>query len=97
MRLVHPIAGMVAKTDGLGMKKKKGKGMIKTRICWWCNWKRVIWFPIWKEKTGNGFLADFAKEKAIELAKNAGKFAVDKGAEFAKEKASEFKKIKLRV
>ena len=93
--LVHPTAGMVAKTVGLSMKKKKGKGLIIPGYAGDILEKGLFDSLFGKKKNGSGFLADFAKEKAIELAKNAGKFAVDKGAEFAKDKASEFLKNKI--
>ena len=86
--LVHPTAGMVAKTVGLGMKKK-GKGLIIPGYAGDIL-ERGLFDSFIGKKKGNGFLADFAKQKAIELAKTAGKFAVEKGTELAKDKASEF-------
>lgn len=38
------------------------------------------------KKTGKGLLGDIAKELAINMAKSAGKFAIDKGADYAKGK-----------
>ena len=38
------------------------------------------------KKNGKGFLENMAKEAAINMAKAAGKFAIDKGADFAKGK-----------
>jgi hypothetical protein len=38
------------------------------------------------KKTGEGLLGDIAKELAINMAKSAGKFAIDKGADYAKGK-----------
>jgi len=38
------------------------------------------------KKTGEGVLGDIAKELAINMAKSAGKFAIDKGADYAKGK-----------
>jgi hypothetical protein len=48
-----------------------------------------------KKKHGKGFFTDLAKDAAINLAKNVGKFAVDKGTDFAKDKASEYLKSKI--
>ena len=39
-----------------------------------------------KTKKGKGLLGDVAKELAINMAKSAGKFAIDKGADYAKGK-----------
>jgi hypothetical protein len=39
-----------------------------------------------KQKKGKGLLGDMAKELAINMAKSAGKFAIDKGADYAKGK-----------
>jgi hypothetical protein len=39
-----------------------------------------------KKKKGKGFLENIAKEAAKNMAKAAGKFAIDKGADFAKSK-----------
>jgi len=39
-----------------------------------------------KPKKGKGLLGDIAKELAINMAKSAGKFAIDKGADYAKGK-----------
>jgi len=39
-----------------------------------------------KPKKGKGLLGDMAKELAINMAKSAGKFAIDKGADYAKGK-----------
>jgi hypothetical protein len=38
------------------------------------------------KKTGKGFFGDIAKEVAINMAKTAGKYAIDKGADFAQGK-----------
>ena len=39
-----------------------------------------------KKKKGKGFLEDIAKEAAKTMAKAAGKFVIDKGADYAKSK-----------
>ncbi len=38
------------------------------------------------KKTGKGLLGDIAKELAINMAKSAGKYPFDKGADYAKGK-----------
>ena len=39
-----------------------------------------------RKKSGKGLMGDIAKELAINMAKSAGKFAIDKGANYAKGK-----------
>ena len=87
--LVHPTAGMVAKTVGLGMKKK-GKGMMSDLVNFGLQETTNALFRPRKGYDGKGFLGDLAKQAAINIAKSAGKFAVEKGTEIAKDKASEF-------
>ena len=82
---IHPVAGLVAKTVGLGMKKKKqGKGILGD-IVGMIHPKagevaKAIGLGM-RKKQGKGFIENLAKEAAINLAKTAGKFAVDKGLE----------------
>ena len=88
--MVHPTAGMVAKTVGLGMKKK-GKGMMSDLVNFGLQeTTNALFRPTKKGYDGKGFLGDLAKQAAINIAKSAGKFAVEKGTEIAKDKASEF-------
>ncbi len=63
--MINPTAGILAKAVGLGMKKR-GKGLMG---------------ELAPKKYGNGFLENLAKEAAINLAKTAGEFAVDKSLE----------------
>ena len=93
--LVHPTAGMVAKTVGLGMRKKQGKGILGDLIGMVHPTAGMVAKTVglgMKKKgyDGKGFLGDLAKQAAINIAKSAGKFAVEKGTEIAKDKASEF-------
>lgn len=91
--MVHPTAGMVAKTVGLGMKKKsRGKGLLGDLIGLVHPTAGMVakTVGLGMKKKGKGFLTDLAKNAAINLAKNAGKFAVEKGTEIARDKASEF-------
>ena len=82
---IHPVAGLVAKTVGLGMKKKKqGKGILGD-IVGMIHPKagevaKAIGLGM-RKKQGKGFIENLAKQAAINLAKTAGKFAVDKGLE----------------
>jgi hypothetical protein len=79
--LVHPTAGKVANMVGLGMKKKKGKGILGDLANF-----ALSKTGVQKKILGTGFLENMAKEAAINMAKSAGKFAIDKGADFAKGK-----------
>jgi hypothetical protein len=90
--LVHPTAGMVAKTVGLGMRKKQGKGILSDLIGMVHPTAGMVakTVGLGMTKKGKGFLGDLAKQAAINIAKSAGKFAVEKGTEIAKDKASEF-------
>ena len=94
--MVHPTAGMVAKSVGLGMKKK-GKGIMSDLLHLGQQQIGNAIFRPPKSYGGKGFLGDLAKQAAINIAKTAGNFAVDKGTEFAKDKASEFLKNKLKA
>lgn len=89
---IHPVAGLVAKTVGLGMKKKKqGKGILGDIVgmihpkagevakAIGLGMRKRVRSP--KAKQGKGFIENLAKQAAINLAKTAGKFAVDKGLE----------------
>jgi hypothetical protein len=96
--LVHPTAGMVAKAVGLGMKKTQGKGILSDIVGLINPNAGMIAKSVglgMKKKHGKGFFTDLAKDAAINLAKNVGKFAVDKGTDFAKDKASEYLKSKI--
>ena len=86
--LVHPTAGKVASMVGLGMKKKKGKGIVGDLIglVHPTAGKVASMVGLGMKKNGKGFLENMAKEAAINMAKAAGKFAIDKGADFAKGK-----------
>ena len=83
--MIHPVAGILAKTVGLGMKKKKqGKGILGDVVGMIHPTAGILAKAVglgMKKKQGNGFLENLAKEAAINLAKSAGKFAVDKGLE----------------
>lgn len=81
---IHPVAGLVAKTVGLGMRKKQGKGILGD-IVGMIHPKagevaKAIGLGM-RKKQGKGFIENLAKQAAINLAKTAGKFAVDKGLE----------------
>lgn len=79
--MIHPQAGAVAKAVGLGMRKKQGKGILgdlANSLMSSAGVHNQVYKP---KKLGNGFLQNLAKEAAINLAKTAGKFAVDKGLE----------------
>ena len=79
--LVHPTAGKLASMVGLGMKKRKGKGImgdLANSLMFSAGVPNKVFAP---KKLGNGFIENLAKEAAINLAKSAGKFAVDKGLE----------------
>ena len=79
--LVHPTAGKLASMVGLGMKQKKGRGLAADLI-------GLVHPTAGKlasivglganKKLGAGFLENLAKQAAVNLAKTAGKFAVDK-------------------
>ena len=92
--LVHPTAGKVANMVGLGMKKrqgmKKGKGVLGDLIGLVHptagKVANMVGLGMKKNILGSGFLENMAKEAAINMAKSAGKFAIDKGADFAKSK-----------
>jgi hypothetical protein len=85
--LVHPTAGKVASMVGLGMKKR-GKGIVSDLIglVHPTAGKVASMVGLGMKKKGKGFLENMAKEAAINMAKAAGKFAIDKGADFAKGK-----------
>ena len=85
--LVHPTAGKVASMVGLGMKKR-GKGIVGDLIglVHPTAGKVASMVGLGMKKNGKGFLENMAKEAAINMAKAAGKFAIDKGADFAKGK-----------
>lgn len=81
--MINPTAGMVAKAVGLGMKKRshRGKGVMSdlaTAAMYTTGVHNKVLTP---KRLGNGFIENLAKEAAINLAKSAGKFAVDKGLE----------------
>ena len=79
--MINPTAGMLAKAVGLGMKKRKGKGImgdLANSLMFSAGVPNKVFAP---KKLGNGFIENLAKEAAINLAKSAGKFAVDKGLE----------------
>ena len=88
---IHPVAGLVAKTVGLGMRKKQGKGILGDIVGMihpkagevaktiGLGMRKRVHSP--KAKQGKGFIENLAKQAAINLAKTAGKFAVDKGLE----------------
>ena len=48
-------------------------------------------------KSGTGFLQNLAKEAAINIAKSAGKFAVDKGSNFVKDKIEGMGRARKKV
>ena len=79
--MIHPTAGILAKAVVLGMKKKRGKGLmgdLANSAMFSAGVHNKLLAP---KKYGNGFLENLAKEAAINLAKTAGKFAVDKSLE----------------
>lgn len=79
--MINPTAGAVAKAVGLGMKKRKGKGLmgdLANAAMFSAGVHNKVLAP---KKLGNGFIENLAKEAAINLAKSAGKFAVDKSLE----------------
>ena len=89
---IHPAAGMVAKVVGLGMKKTNHRGSgILGDIVGMINptagaVAKAVGLGMKKrsnrgKKIGKGFIENLAKEAAINLAKSAGKFVVDKGLE----------------
>lgn len=86
--LVHPTAGKVASMVGLGMKKKKGKGIVGDLLglVHPTAGKMASMVGLGMKKQGKGFLENIAKEAAKNMAKAAGKFVIDKGADFAKSK-----------
>lgn len=79
--LVHPTAGKLASIVGLGMKKKYGRGM-GNNLANSLLMSAGVHNKLYKPKTlGAGFLENLAKQAAVNLAKTAGKFAVDKSLE----------------
>ena len=88
--LVHPTAGKLASMVGLGMKQKKGRGIAadliglvhptagKLASIVGLGAQKKIYRP---KTLGAGFIEDLAKQAAVNLAKTAGKFAVDKSLE----------------
>lgn len=82
--LIHPAAGVLAKAVGLGMKKKRGKGILGDIVGMINPTAGAVAKAVglgMKRKQGKGFIENLAKQAAINLAKSAGKFAVDKGLE----------------
>ena len=79
--LVHPTAGKLASMVGLGMKQKKGRGLAADLIGLVHptagKLASIVGLGM-KKKYGAGFLENLAKQAAVNLAKTAGKFAVDK-------------------
>ena len=80
--------GGISNAVGLGMKKKKGKGIVGDLIglVHPTAGKVASMVGLGMKKQGKGFLENIAKEAAKNMAKAAGKFVIDKGAEFAKDK-----------
>lgn len=91
---INPTAGAVAKVIGLGVKKNyKGKGILGDIVgminptagavakAVGLGMKKRKGKVLASKKIGNGFIENLAKEAAINLAKSAGKFAVDKSLE----------------
>ena len=81
---INPTAGMLAKAVGLGMKKKRGKGILGDVVGMINPTAGMLAKAVglgMKKRQGNGFIENLAKEAAMNLAKTAGKFAVDKGLE----------------
>jgi hypothetical protein len=88
--LVHPTAGKLASMVGLGMKQKKGRGLAadliglvhptagKLASIVGLGAQKKTYRP---KTLGAGFIEDLAKQAAVNLAKTAGKFAVDKSLE----------------
>jgi hypothetical protein len=76
--IVHPTAGKLASIAGLGMMED-----LATSAMFSAGVHNKVLAP---RKSGNGFLQNLAKEAAINIAKSAGKFAVDKGSNFIKDK-----------
>lgn len=95
--LVHPTAGKLASIVGLGAKKKgngildsllsnamfmsSGRGMgdnLANSLLMSAGVHNKVYKP---KKLGAGFLENLAKQAAVNLAKTAGKFAVDKSLE----------------
>jgi hypothetical protein len=86
--LVHPTAGKLASMVGLGMKQKKGRGIAADLIGLVHPTAGKLASMVglgmkknYKKSIGAGFLENLAKEAAVNLAKTAGKFAVDKSLE----------------
>lgn len=74
--LVHPTAGKLASIVGLGANKK-GNGILDSLL------SNAMFMSSGRgmgrnNKLGAGFLENLAKQAAVNLAKTAGKFAVDK-------------------
>ena len=88
--LVHPTAGKLASMVGLGMKQKKGRGLAadliglvhptagKLASIVGLGAQKKMYRP---KTLGAGFLENLAKQAVVNLAKTAGKFAVDKSLE----------------
>lgn len=76
--IVHPTAGKLASIAGLGMMED-----LATSAMFSAGVHNKVLAP---RKSGTGFLQNLAKEAAINIAKSAGKFAVDKGSNFVKDK-----------
>lgn len=77
--LVHPTAGKLASIVGLGAQKK-GNGILDSLL------SNAMFMSSGRgmgrnKKLGAGFLENLAKQAAVNLAKTAGKFAVDKSLE----------------
>jgi hypothetical protein len=83
--IVHPTAGKLASIAGLGMMED-----LATSAMFSAGVHNKVLAPrksgAMTLTSGNGFLENLAKEAAINIAKSAGKFAVDKGSNFVKDK-----------
>jgi len=87
---IHPGVGKLANMVGLGMKQKKGRGLAadliglvhptagKLASIVGLGAQKKTYQP---KTLGAGFIEDLAKQAAVNLAKTAGKFAVDKSLE----------------
>ena len=87
---IHPGVGKLANMIGLGMKQKKGRGLAadliglvhptagKLASIVGLGAQKKTYRP---KTLGAGFIEDLAKQAAVNLAKTAGKFAVDKSLE----------------
>ena len=87
--IVHPTAGKLASIAGLGMMED-----LATSAMFSAGVHNKVLAP---RKSGNGFLQNLAKEAAINIAKSAGKFAVDKGSNFIKDKIEGMGRARKKV